>query len=69
MIKPEFENLFTESANPAEKSAKKASSNSGSSKKKETVQLIDGKRSMNGGIILARLKMPYSEIAAMVNIM
>lgn len=65
----EFENLFTESANPAEKSATKAAASSSSSKKKETVQLIDGKRSMNGGIILARLKMPYSEIADMVNIM
>ena len=64
----EFENLFTESTNPADKAKKDVTAKSSSSKK-ETVQLIDGKRSMNGGIILARLKMPYSQIATMVNIM
>ena len=64
----EFENLFTESTNPADKEKKDVAAKSSSSKK-ENVQLIDGKRSMNGGIILARLKMPYSQIATMVNIM
>jgi Formin Homology 2 Domain len=63
----EFETLFTESTNPADKTKKEAKAST--SKKKEAVQLIDGKRSMNGGIILARLKMTFSQIADMVNIM
>ena len=62
----EFENLFTESTNPADKK-KKAANGGGEKKKKENVQLIDGKRSMNGGIILARLKIPYPKIAEMVD--
>jgi hypothetical protein len=66
----EFESLFTESTNPADKTKKAAASGaSSSSKKKEDVQLIDGKRSMNGGISLARLKMSYAKIAEMVNLM
>jgi hypothetical protein len=57
----EFEELFTESAdggkkkkNPKEVSAKKL------------VQVVDPKRSMNGGIILARLRLEYSRIADIV---
>lgn len=64
----EFENLFTESSNPADK--KKAAARKDKSKQqKKAVQVIDGKRSMNGGIILARLKMEYSKIAEMVDVM
>lgn len=69
----EFENLFTESTNPADKKKKAAAPGAGAggggSKKKEAVQIVDGKRSMNGGIILARVKIPYPKIADMVNIM
>lgn len=65
----EFEILFTESTNPAEKKKEAEARGGSASKKKENVQLIDGKRSMNGGIILARLKMSYAQIAGMVNIM
>ena len=57
----EFEDLFTESADPADqkkKPEKKAA--------KKTIQVIDGKRSMNGGIILARLKMDYKRTAEIV---
>ena len=65
----EFDSLFTESTDPADKKkkagAKQQSSNK--KKKKEQVQVIDGKRSMNGGIVLARLKMSYERIAEMVN--
>lgn len=64
----EFENLFTESSNPADK--KKAAARKEKSKQsKKSVQVIEGKRSMNGGIILARLKMKYSKIAEMVDVM
>jgi hypothetical protein len=66
----EFESLFTESTNPADKKKKEVKPGAASSSgKKKNVQVIDGKRSMNGGIILARLKLPYSKIADMVNIM
>jgi hypothetical protein len=34
---------------------------------KKSVQVIDGKRSMNGGIVLLRLKIDYGKIAKMVN--
>jgi hypothetical protein len=57
----EFEDLFTESADPADqkkKPEKKAA--------KKSIQVIDGKRSMNGGIILARLKMDYNRTAEIV---
>jgi hypothetical protein len=59
----EFEDLFTESADPA---AKKTVTKS-VSKAKKSVQVIDGKRSMNGGIVLLRLKIDYGKIARMVN--
>ena len=65
----EFENLFTESANPADKKKKAASAGDKAKQQKKSVQVIEGKRSMNGGIILARLKMGYSQIADMVDVM
>jgi hypothetical protein len=34
-----------------------------------TVKVIDPKRANNGGITLARIKMPYDDIAAAINIM
>lgn len=63
----EFENLFTESSNPAEKKKQARSGGEKSSKQKKSIQVIDGKRDMNGGIILARLKLEYSKLANMVD--
>lgn len=60
----EFEYLFTESAEPADKNHAKKNKEV---RIKKSVQVIDGKRSMNGGIILARLKMDYKKIAEMVD--
>lgn len=57
----EFEELFTESADPKDKKNKKKEKSA-----KKLVQVIDAKRSMNGGIILARLKMEYSKVAEIV---
>lgn len=61
----EFEDLFTESADPADR--KKNKKTKTDSKQKKSVQVIDGKRSMNGGIVLARMKVEYSVIAKAVN--
>eukprot|EP00977_Amphora_coffeiformis_P022275 scaffold10723_cov164-Amphora_coffeaeformis.AAC.3 len=62
----EFEDLFTESAEPSDKKKiKKAKSSAAVAKK--AVQVIDGKRSMNGGIILIRLRMDYGKIADLVD--
>jgi hypothetical protein len=61
----EFEDLFTESADPGDSKRKKAES--AAKKVKKSVQVIDSKRSMNGGIILLRLKMDYKVIAKMVD--
>ena len=62
----EFEDLFTQSADAAEKKKLKKATQKKVDKKKAE-QVIDGKRSMNGGIILLRLKMPYGEIAELVD--
>ena len=61
----EFADLFTESTDPADRKASKKKKNPAVAKK--SVQVIDGKRSMNGGIILARLKLDYKKIASMVD--
>jgi Formin Homology 2 Domain len=63
----EFADLFTESADPADKKKKPEKQDAGKAKKSQ--QVIDGKRSMNGGIILARLKVNYERIAEMVDSM
>ena len=65
----EFENLFTEAidASHKKKTASDDKGSNGGDKKNKTVQIIDGKRGMNGGIILARLKMDYDVIADIVN--
>jgi hypothetical protein len=60
----EFEDLFTESADPADKKKNKKGSQNKVAKK--LVQVIDGKRDMNGGICLARLKVDYSKIAEII---
>ena len=62
----EFESLFTDTSNPADKK-KVASEKPKESKQKKSVQVIDAKRGMNGGIILARIKIEFSVLADMVN--
>jgi hypothetical protein len=64
----EFENLFTESTEPADQKRKSMRADS-ASKQKKLVQVIDGKRSMNGGIILLRLRLDYKLIAKLVETM
>jgi hypothetical protein len=64
----EFADLFIESTDPADKNRVVVGTKV-QAKAKKSVQVIDGKRSMNGGIILARLKLGYSKIAEMVESM
>ena len=61
----EFEDLFTESADPADQKKKKPGAKEKDSKTK--IQIIDAKRIMNGGIILAQLKTDYQRIADIVD--
>ena len=68
----EFENLFTDKLEKKKiksPAAGGAAGGGGGSGPKKSVQVIDGKRGMNGGIILSRIKMEYSEIAKLVNMM
>jgi len=60
----EFEELFTESAEAGAKEKKK-----GPAKKeaKKAVQAIDPKRSMNGGIVLSRIKTDREKVAEFVD--
>ncbi len=62
----EFESLFTDSSDPKAKKTEAVDKPS-ASKQKKSVQVIDAKRGMNGGIILARLKIEFSVLADMVN--
>lgn len=59
----EFEELFTESAETSDKKKKKEPQK----EVKKLVQVIDPKRSMNGGIVLARLKTDHAKVAEYVN--
>ena len=65
----EFENLFTDTSDPTAKKKKAASTSGDKSKQKKSVQIIDGKRGMNGGIILARIKISFSDLAKTVILM
>ena len=68
----EFEDLFTDKLEKKAKSptaAGGAGGGGGGGGPKKSVQVIDGKRGMNGGIILSRIKMEYSEIAKLVDMM
>lgn len=60
----EFDDLFTESADPADQKNQKKETKK---EEKKLVQVIDPKRSMNGGIVLARLKTDHSKIAEFVD--
>ena len=62
----EFESLFTDTSNSADKK-KIVLERPKESKQKKSVQVIDAKRGMNGGIILARIKIEYSVLAEMVS--
>jgi hypothetical protein len=59
----EFEELFTESADPADK---KKETGTKKKEEKKSTQVIDGKRDMNGGIILTRLRTENEKIAEFV---
>lgn len=59
----EFEELFTESAEANVKQKKKAPAKK---EAKKAVQAIDPKRSMNGGIVLSRIKTDRAKIAEFV---
>lgn len=61
----EFESLFTDTSNSADKK-KVVSDKPKEVKQKKSVQVIDAKRGMNGGIILARIKVEYTVLAEMV---
>lgn len=65
----EFESLFTESLDPSQKKADLQKRQTDGPKQKKSVQVIDGKRGMNGGIILARLKMNFKEMAHIIDYM
>ena len=59
-----FDMLFRE-----EPSVHKKCSNAKAAPKKKTLVVIDGKHTMNGGIILTRLKIDYKNLAEMVDAM
>ena len=59
----EFEELFTEST---EAGAKKKKAGPTQKAEKKSVQAIDPKRSMNGGIVLSRIKTEREMIAEYV---
>jgi len=66
----EFETLFTETLDPSlKKKSKEACKDPSAKKAKKSVQIVDGKRAMNGGIILARLKMNFTDLANIINCM
>lgn len=65
----EFESLFTETLDPSQKKKKVEKSKSSSVQQKKSVQVIEAKKGMNGGIILARIKMDFSELARIVDLM
>jgi hypothetical protein len=62
----EFESLFTDTALPADKK-KILSDKTSEPKQKKSVQAIDAKRGMNGGIVLARIKVEFAVLAEMVS--
>ena len=61
----EFEELFTESAESSSLKKKKTPQKEA----KKLVQAIDPKRSMNGGIVLSRLKTDHKKVAEYVDMM
>ena len=62
----EFEDLFTESADPADNKKKKTETKTKTETKK-LVQVIDQKRLMNSGIVLSRLKTSNEKMAEFMN--
>ena len=63
----EFESLFTETLDLSQKKKQITTTSSNPTKQKKSVQVIDGKRGMNGGIILARLKMDFKDLAKIID--
>jgi len=64
----EFDSLFVSRASPESKKKTPKASHT-PPKKKASVQVISGKRGMNGGIVLARIRVPYAEIAGAIDCM
>jgi len=65
----EFDSLFVMKTSPNQKSKKRPEegANSAKKKKKASVQVISGKRGMNGGISLARIKVKFEDIAKAID--
>lgn len=64
----EFEELFTDQSKPGDKKKKAAAGGAKKKdKKKEVVSVVDAKRAMNGGIVLARIKLEFKEVENRVN--
>ncbi len=63
----EFESLFTETLDPSQRKKETTTTNSNATKQKKSVQVIEGKRGMNGGIILARLKINFDDLAKIID--
>lgn len=66
----EFDSLFVAKSSPEHKTKKEpgtASRDASKKKKKQAVQVISAKRGMNGGISLARIKIPFEAIAEAIN--
>jgi hypothetical protein len=61
----EFESLFTDTSNSAV-GKQVPHDKPGEPKQKKSVQAIDAKRGMNGGIVLARIKIEFTILADMV---
>jgi hypothetical protein len=64
----EFESLFTDTSIPAV-GKQVPQDKPGETKQKKSVQAIDAKRGMNGGIVLARIKIEFAILADMVTVM
>jgi hypothetical protein len=65
----EFESLFQAEIGSIGKTDHGSRGKESSSKKSDAVKVIDPKRANNGGIVLARLKMSYDELATAVDSM
>lgn len=63
----EFASLFTTPVNKAAAPKKEVASDAKKASSKQKVQLIDGRRRMNGSILLTKFKVDYKALAKQVN--
>ena len=64
----EFESLFTEiTSSDKSKPHREDSTPKHAKEQKKSTQVIEGKRGMNGGIVLARIKHDFADLAVMVD--